>query len=224
MRRFSQKEKEYIKRICDARRTEDGVAYYRMELLYEIFEEEDVVLSSIEDPSTGDVIFTCTFGDDTGFPPVAHRLRILHDIYDAALLLNDLENEGYINYVNIKDAKPISLIRLSYDNQTEEYSIPSDIAIRLTKEVHCKSMVTQTLFELHDANFWTYEDLTLEEARKQTGLAEISLIEAKAQTKNSNETFKEAQKQSYYSKWVLILAFITFILQIVLLIIQMFIK
>lgn len=213
MRRFSQKEKEYIKRICDARRTEDGVAYYRMELLYEIFEEEDVVLSSIEDPSTGDVIFTCTFGDDTGFPPVAHRLRILHDIYDAALLLNDLENEGYINYVNIKDAKPISLIRLNYGSQTDEQSIPTDIALRLTKEVHCKSMVTQTLFDLVNANFRTYEDQTLEEARQQTRLALDSLEEARQQTHNSNKALEEAKKQTRNNNWILALAIITFLLQ-----------
>lgn len=218
MRRFSEKEKEYIKRICNARRREDGVAYYDMDLLYEIFEEEDVVLSHVEDPNSGEVIFTCTFGDDRGFPPIAQRLQLLHDIYDAALLLKDLEDEGYINYVNIKDAKPISLIRLNYGSQTDEQSIPTDIALRLTKEVHCKSMVTQTLFDLVDANFRTYEDQTLEEARRQTQLAIESLEEAKIQTHNSIAALNEAKIQTRNNNWILALAIITFLLQTITLI------
>ena len=214
MRRFSDKEKGYIHKICAARRKENGVAYYAMDLLFEIFEGDDIVLSH-EESNNGEVIFTCEFGEETGFPPVTKRHQVLHDIYDAALLLNDLESDGYINYIELEERpKEINSIILKYDKNCETLTVPSDIAKRLSKEVFCKSQVTQTLFELHDAGFMTMEDRTLDEARKQTKIAQDSLREAKEQTLKAEKTLEKAIQQAKYSWLAVVIALITLLVNV----------
>lgn len=60
--------------------------------------------------------------------------------------------------------------------------------------------IEQELFELVSNDFKTYEDIQLEEARKQTNIANESLKEARKQTESASASLAEAQRQTGKAK------------------------
>ncbi len=56
--------------------------------------------------------------------------------------------------------------------------------------------ISNELKELVDNDFKTYEDIQLEEAKKQTNIAHESLEEARKQTTSANASLEEAKKQT----------------------------
>ncbi len=68
--------------------------------------------------------------------------------------------------------------------------------------------IEQELFELVSNDFKTYEDIQLEEARKQTNIANESLKEARKQTESASASLAEAQRQTGKAKTQTILSFI----------------
>ena len=210
MRRFNSTEKQIIRKICERRTAEDGTDFYGLELLDKCFQGKDVVLSKTE--FKGEKVYACDFSTRWEAPSLNTMLTMCHEIYDAALLLKDLETDRYIYFLMLDKVDPLKKILFRHGEKplyTEP--LPAAISEVLTKDAYGKHSINQALFDLCENDFKTEEDLMLEKAKEQSGIAFEALKEARLQTKKAEDALTEALRQTENSRWTLLLSILTFI-------------
>ena len=115
------------------------------------------------------------------------------NIASRSILIDDLIKNRLIKLVKVGSTVPFSYMPFRNNNLHDE--IDSSIFDILKDSFYSKVFVSQELHDLVSNDFRTYEDIQLEEARKQTNIANESLKEASKQTNIANESLAEAQKQ-----------------------------
>lgn len=121
------------------------------------------------------------------------------DIAIRSLLIDDLIKDRLIKLVKVGSNLPFSYMRFRNNNLHDK--IDSSIFDTLKDSFYSKVFVSQELYDLVSNKFKTYEDIQLEEARKQTEKAQ--------------DSFKEAQKQTRWSIGAVCLSILTLIASIV---------
>ncbi|MBR3521197.1 MAG: hypothetical protein IKN75_01555 [Prevotella sp.] len=216
-RRYSEKEKKLIEILCKKFDTTESVSYYGMEPMYKLFEGTDYTLDKIEDIN-GTVYYSCCLNASAPKPEKDWYINILHEIYDAAILLKELEEDRLVYFLMLEEHTPIRLIQIrmiTSDNNTSkeenalEEVLPPVISDILTKDVYGKFKVSQTLKDLYKNAFKTPEDLALEKAAEQTELAYNALKEARVQTLKAEDTLGKAITQAKYALWTFIISLVS---------------
>lgn len=179
MRKFNDKEKEIIKNIYDS------FNKYSEYVLFNVFYNEML--------SLGAFYYNGAFVVDQTNQNEIRSIEIR--IMDVYSLLSFLEINGYILLEDYS-------IPTSADNIPNFIGDP--VVCSISKE--CKKFIDKSRFnklfvttkfkELVSNDFKTYEDIQLEEAKKQTNIASESLEEARKQTTSANASLEEAKKQT----------------------------
>ena len=219
MRRFSDIEKAYIKEICQYGKKRDSDPNTEEKKLVEVCLDKYHVGTDIDD-TKDEIEYRCFFYDS-----FERWQKVQNDIIEVAYLLFDLEKEGYIGYYANKTYEPLESFNIYCDGKItpRRVSISSVVLETLSKDVRCDLRINQSLYELVENNFKTYEDLQLDEARAQSKIAIKSLEEARIQSKKAIESLeeariqsetaieslKEAKKQTWWSIGALIVAVVT---------------
>lgn len=126
-------------------------------------------------------------------------IEIEYNIASISLLIDDLIKNRLITLVKVGLNVPFSYMPFRNNNLHDE--IDSSIFDILKDSFYSKVFVSQELHDLVSNDFRTYEDIQLEEARKQTNIANESLKEASKQTKSAYASLEEARKQSESAKF-----------------------
>ena len=191
MRRFSDIEKAYIKEICQYGKKRVSDPNTEEKKLVEVCLNKYHVGTDIDD-TKDEIEYRCFFYDS-----FERWQKVQNDIIDVAYLLFDLEKEGYIGYYANKTYEPLESFNIYCDGKItpRRVSISSVVLETLSKDVRCDLRINQSLYELVENNFKTYEDLQLDEAKIQSETAIKSL--------------KEAKKQTWWSIGALIVAVVT---------------
>ena len=192
MRKFNDKEKEIIKSIYN--NYNKSTSGY---VLFNIFYNEMLSLGAFY--CNGALVVDQTKQNEIR----SIEIRIM-DVYS---LLSFLEINGYILLEDYS-------IPTSADNIPNFIGAPVVCSISkeckkfIDKSRSNKLFVTTKFKELVSNDFKTYEDIQLEEARKQTNIANESLKEARKQTESASASLAEAQRQTGKAKTQTILSFI----------------
>lgn len=178
MRRFSDIEKAYIKEICQYGKKRDSDPNTEEKKLVEVCLDKYHVGTDIDD-TKDEIEYRCFFYDS-----FERWQKVQNDIIDVAYLLFDLEKEGYIGYYANKTYEPLESFNIYCDGKITPRRVPisSVVLETLSKDVRCDLRINQSLYELVENNFKTYEELQLDEARIQSKKAIESLKEAKKHT------------------------------------------
>lgn len=124
----------------------------------------------------------------------------------VSVYINNIEKNNF-NYefsylsdkVNSTKAKLICKDNVIIDTNTNKqiyFCLPIYFELDTYRLLSSYMMVNQELFELVSNDFKTYEEIQLEEAQKQTNIANESLEEARKQTESANKSLEEARKQT----------------------------
>lgn len=136
-------------------------------------------------------------------------LKIEQDICKRALFIQYLIDQNYItiihDYTDSKDKFKIG----NCENETLYGKPVPDFLAHILEESCNRIYVLDSLVELKENNFLTYEDQQLQLAGKQ-------LSEAKAQTDKAAESLEQARAQTRNSYWAIGIAFISVIISITL--------
>jgi len=218
MRRFTDIEKKYIKKLCD--NAEPGAFYIAANLFYEFFISHGVayVLNSKQ------LIFYRRREEVT--PDEIKNIK--DEVIEIAFLLEYLEKEGLIYYIedNNNSLPDIGVLgeNIIQENKFIKVTVEIDPKTEsvLRKTMTYRVIAGQTLRDFVDNGFKTVEDLQLDEARAQSKIAINSLEEARTQSKKAIESLdeariqsktaikslKEAKKQTKWSRWAVVVAVI----------------
>ena len=216
VRRYTEKEKQLIRILCKTFKAEDGLSYYGMNPIYRLFERTYFTIDYSKDEENA--VYTCCLNDGAPVPGKYWDANIVHEIFETALLLYELEEDKFVYFLMKDKPKPITeikIFRLVGENgrMTEHcvanYDLPPTVSEILTKDVHGIFKVSQTLTDLCENNFRTPEDIALEEANQQTVLAKQTLSEALLQTRKAQETLEKAIVQVKYARWTFIASLIS---------------
>lgn len=198
MRRFSEKEKENIRILCEEARDSHAIIL-PINLLYDTLKKNRVSYTVGAD--------TLAFHWGKEKVEIGRVIAVENSILEVSLLLDYLEKNGLIKYIEdqntIKGRKPITVgIKAPEHILTVFKTIDPIISEQLSKASTYRVYVGQTLRELVNNNFKTYEDLALDESIKQTAIAGKTL-------KNSLKTLKKAKDQTRYALLAVIIAIVT---------------
>lgn len=129
--------------------------------------------------------------------------------FKNASAIDTIDNEfGKYNFI-VSNEFGFSIIEINQFWQISKIGTGEDCGYtirELSSKLDIFGLVTsvisfeQELFELVSKGFKTYEDIQLEEAQKQTNIANESLEEAKKQTESASASLAEAQKQTGKAK------------------------
>ena len=185
MRSFSEKEKNYISRICEATRNPRD-SFFPVNLLFDyLYNNNACYITGTNylefDRNVGDVI-------------VSELIAIENTILELTLLLEYLEKNGLLVYVKDQSAQKGAVIGKVIKGGIKKITAPI-ITEQLTKASSFRIVVGQTLRDLVTNDFKTNEDLMLEAAKEQSKLAQRSLDEAREQSRNASKALKEAEQQ-----------------------------
>lgn len=186
MRRFSNKEKEYISRLCEATRNPRD-SYLATSLLYEYMYEHGVGYVAGSD--------NLLFDRELGNVDTPEIVAIENQILELTMLLDYLEKNRLILYVEDKPEEADVVIGKVVKNGIAKPTAPI-VAKQLTRASSYRVIVGQTLRDLVINNFKTSEDLALEAAQQQSKLAQESLNEARLQSNSAINALKESKGQT----------------------------
>jgi len=216
MRRFTNIEKKYIKKLCE--KAKPGEFYIAANLFYEFFISHGVayVLNSKQ--------LTFYRREDNITPKEIKK--ITDEVIEIAFLLDYLEKKELIYYIEDND-NPLESIAVLGEKLLQENGygeirkkIDDKTANVLRKTMTYRVIAGQTLRDFVDNGFKTVEDLQLDEARIQSKTAIESLKEARTQSEKAIESLdeariqsetaikslKEAKKQTKWSRWAVVVA------------------
>ena len=186
MRRFSDKEQKYISRLCEAtRNTRDS--YMPINLLYDYLYNKGVGYTT-----GSDVLVFDRKVDDVD---ISEMIAIENTVIELALLLDYLEKNGLIKYVEDRPGEKGNVIGKVIEGGIPKKTAPI-VTEQLTKASSYRIVVGETLRDLVINNFKTSEDKTLEAALQQGELAQRSLNEARLQSQNAINALSEAKEQT----------------------------
>ncbi|MBQ7150080.1 MAG: hypothetical protein IJS06_03870 [Prevotella sp.] len=186
MRRFSEKEKEYISRIYEATRNPRN-SFLAVNLLYDYLLEKDACYIT----RTNYLKFDRKLDNVNSSEIIAIENHIL----ELAMMLDYLEKNGLIMYVKDHTAKSNIFIGKVIEGGIDKITTPL-VTEQLTKASSYRIVVGETLRDLVINNFKTSEDLALEAARQQSMLAQESLNEARLQSNSAIDALKESKGQT----------------------------
>lgn len=172
MRRFSDREKWYIRTLCDATRNPRS-SYLAINLIENVFYTQKVKYTV----GSQDLIF---YRETQQLEP-GEQIAVENTILEIVLLLDFLEKNGLIRYVNDQDPiaanNPITIGERVYDNTIAIVKQTAPIVVeQLTQAASHRVLVGQTLRELVANDFKSYEDMSLDESKKQTKYARGAVI------------------------------------------------
>lgn len=132
-------------------------------------------------------------------------IKFQREFFETTILLKQLEENRYIHIMD----KSMDSNKIKGRYICSDKPLPKGYTLKLSPEVsqifddanNKQLFVSQRLRTLVENDFKTYEDIQLEEARKQTGSAQ--------------ESFKEAQRQTRWSIGAVCLSILTLIASIV---------
>ncbi len=186
MRRFSDREKDYISRLCEATRNPRN-SFLPINLL------NNYLYSIGVGYTTGSDILVFDREVDDVIP--SEIIAIENTVIELALLLDYLEKNGLIKYVEDQPAEGGIIIGKRIEGRIHKETAPI-VTEQLTKASSYRIVVGETLRDLVINNFKTSEDKTLEAALQQGELAQRSLNEARLQSQNAINALSEAKEQT----------------------------
>ena len=193
MRKFSEREKQAIKKMTDG--ATRSYSYVLVNSYDDIFFYRKVEFHFDEDQSI--LVFCKEKPQDISSDEI---LEIENAIMEVSLLIGYLRSNGLIYLIeDSKQQKPERDIA-NFDKQNYPYEISKDLDQKVAKELY-QSMnhrifVGQTLKDYVANGFKSLDELTLEEAQQQTKETRNLVIEAQKQSQAAVEQVAEAKRQA----------------------------
>ena len=186
MRRFSDKEQKYISRLYEETRNPRN-SFLPISLLSDYLYNKGVGYTT-----GSDVLVFDRKVDDVD---ISEMIAIENTVIELALLLDYLEKNGLIKYVEDRPGEKGNVIGKEIEGGIPKKTA-SIVTEQLTKASSYRIVVGETLRDLVINNFKTSEDKTLEAALQQGELAQRSLNEARLQSQNAINALSEAKEQT----------------------------
>ena len=180
MKRFNNREKDYIKRICQAKKVDSAISYLDGGLISKCLVNEGISLSW---EGKGICRYRCKENGNTE--------TVERHIEDVAILLNTLEKERYIDYYSDGSLEPVTQLERYFLSQQVSRTLEflQTAKDMIAKDTQCYVKIDQSLYDLVNDNFMTEDDKALLEAKKQTEYALKTFEDSKRQTKYARWTF-----------------------------------
>ena len=188
MRNLSEKEKEIIKDIL-FRSEECNSDWVDLSMVY-----NHIFWSNMASYDSGTLYWPYENCYDEA------SINFYREVLETTILLKQLEENRYIHIMDKSmDSNKIKAHYCCYDKPS-----PKIYSLKLSPEIsqifddanNKQLFVSQRLRTLVENDFKTYEEIQLEEAQKQTNIANESLEEARKQTESANKSLEEARKQT----------------------------
>lgn len=193
MRKFSDREKEAIKRMTEG--VERSNSYVLVNSYNDIFYHRKVEFHYDEDQSA--LVFCREKMMDISSEEI---LAIENDIMEVSLLIDYLMKNGLIYLIKDTPGQKKQRDIANFDNtnlpQSIQKTLDQKVASILYESMNHRIFVGYTLKDYVTNGFKTIEDLALEEAQHQTQETKNLLIEAQKQSQAATEQVREAKRQS----------------------------
>ena len=195
MRKFSKLETDYIKALVAG--SNDVKNNFPINILDPIFIRHKFDFDA-NDPRNPHLIF---WRKNTGDIDIDVIVDITMSFFELSMLIDYLKKNGLIYTIgfggNKREWKPNGKASGFIE---VDYKLDDKVSAALIDCINNSVFVGQTLKDMVQNDFKSIEELTLDEAKKQTDAANSSLDEAKKQTDAANSSLAEAQQQTQFAQ------------------------
>ena len=211
MRKFSKLETDYIKALVAG--SNDVKNNFPINILDPIFIRHKFDFDA-NDPRNPHLIF---WRKNTGDIDIDVIVDITMSFFELSMLIDYLKKNGLIYTIgfggNKREWKPNGKASGFIE---VDYKLDDKVSAALIDCINNSVFVGQTLKDMVQNDFKSIEELTLDEAKKQTDAANSSLAEAQQQTQFAQESLTETKKQTKRSSLAVIVAIIGVLVSIAL--------
>lgn len=172
MRKFSPKEKEYIRNLVKLKRTEDFMTKYPIDYLFNRFNSEGIVFDA-SDMNNPRFAF---YRNENKF--ISKDVENLCDEFlEFAVLMRYLKECGLIFLFSRDEKRLIFPANGKYDDlEPFPHPLHKEIAKLLFECINCSIYITQALVDVVQNDFKSIEERNLDEAKKQTEKAHKTMV------------------------------------------------
>ena len=168
MRKFSELEKSYIQELV--KNSNNSVENFPIKILDKWFQKNFIEFDG-SDVSNPYLLFWYR-QEDVSENKIKSIISVCNKIYEVSFLIDYLSENGLVRKIFYSKEKDLrwndgnDYAELGF--KSSQYKIDDNVASTLVECINCSVYVSQTLKDLVDNNFKSIEELTYDEAVKQT--------------------------------------------------------